>query len=220
MKKLILIPFIVLCIQSISAQTPGFRYGGHFGLGESGFNSLGAGISQQGKLNLYAGIAASEQFTNHFGLDADALFVSKGERLSGETTDTDVLGNTKTYTYNDNYHLFYAELPLLLKLSIGWNNFFLKGFAGPSINFNLMALQSRTYQDANYDANHGYLDARMNNINVMELAGVFGAGIDVQSGENIFSLDFRISHAYDSFGKINNYNAYNNYFAVGFGYVY
>jgi hypothetical protein len=201
-----------------SAQSAGFRYGVRFGIGQA--NISGAGIGNQtGKLALNAGLTSSFQFNKHLGLNADFLFVSKGSRASGTTSTGGLFPSN--YKYEESYKLYYFEIPVMAKLSIGFSNLHLKAFAGPSINFNLKGTQTRTYEDQNFNNNSGFSDRKIPGLQLMEFAGVAGAGFDVEMGnKQILFLDARYNWALNSFGVINGNNAYNNYFSVGVGYLY
>jgi hypothetical protein len=202
-----------------SGQSAGFRYGARFGIGQA--NISRAGIQNQtGKLALNAGLTANYQFNNHLGLNADFLFTSKGSRASGIDTRSGVFGSA-SYKYEESYKLYYFEIPVMAKLSIGFSNLHLKVFAGPSVNFNLTGTQTRSYEDPDFNRDNGFSERKIPGLQLMEFAGVAGAGFDVEmDNKQILFLDARYSGAYSSFGVINGSNAYNNYFTVGVGYLY
>jgi hypothetical protein len=217
MKKLITLLSFLFISLTLSAQSPGTRYGGHFALGTSHFRGY---ADQQSKLLFSTGIAVNKQFTKNLGVNMNALVTSKGSRISGSTPGgTDIFGNTRYYKYEDTYRMYYVEVPLLPKLSFGGNGFFAKVFAGPSINFNLFSAQSRKYEDENFNSNNGF--DKKYDAEVMEYAMVYGAGIDLETKDSqVWFIDLRLSQAMNSFGTINSFKASNDYFALGIGYLY
>jgi hypothetical protein len=204
------------------AQSSGFRYGGHLGLGESHFNRL-SGVSVYNKLGFNFGVTASKQFTRYFSLEANALFTSKGAKTSGTIIDgNDMWGNPQSYSFTEVYNLFYAELPVMARMSAGFDNFFLSAYGGASANINLFAAQTRTYDDYDYDMANGYMTAPMKDVEVVELSAVYGLRVSVEANENVFYVDFRFSNAQTPFGKIpsSSSDAFNSYFNIGIGVLY
>lgn len=221
MKKFLVILFLLALSIASFSQSEGFRIGARFGLGESRFSGMTSTAQMEEKLSLSGGISASQQFTNNFGLMMNALFVNKGAMVKGTTyTDPDFFGNRRAYTYTDDLSLFYAEVPVMAKVSVGFKNFHIKAFAGPSVNFHLFGIQTRTYQDQTYNDNNGF-EARMKDNDITEFAGVYGIGFEAETKDNqLFYLDLRFSNAFDSFRTIEGRNAKNQYFSVGIGYEY
>jgi hypothetical protein len=203
---------------SVSAQNTGFKYGARFGIGQASISDAGI-ENQTGKLSLNAGLTSAYHFTNYFGLTTDILFVSKGSRATGSETESGFFGST-SYTFEERYKLYYVEIPVMAKASVGNETFRFKIFAGPSVNFNVSGSHTRIFNDPDYDQDHGFTDRSITGIKLLEFAGVVGAGFEVMAGNDIFFIDIRNSAAFNSFGLINNKNAYNNYFAVGVGYMY
>lgn len=216
----VLVTFLVGSIISFNlfAQSEGLRYGARFGIGESRFTkeSLSA---QQGKLSFNTGLAANYQFFENFGLTLDALFVSKGTKAQGSVTRSTFTG-TREIQFEETYRMFYAEIPLMAKASVGFNNFYLKAFAGPSLNFNLLSTYSRDYDDPDET---DISDEQMKNLEVMEQTIVYGVGFEVEMADHeLFFLDFRNSTGLSSFGKVTSTgeDGYSSYFSIGIGYMY
>lgn len=217
---LVLFTALLLIPGFIKAQSTGFHYGARFGLGESKVN-LENTSATNGKLALSLGAATTYRFNDYLGLNADFLFTSKGGTMNGAVTES-VLGVQRTYTYEDRFNLFYAELPVTGQLRLPLSDdFALKAFVGPSVNFKLLALQSRQYDDDDYDRNNGYSDREMDRVETMEYTLVYGAGIEVQGQDSrTFFIDFRRNDALDGIGFINNQRALSKYFLISAGYLF
>jgi hypothetical protein len=158
-------------------------------------------------------LGASYQFNNNFGLTGNILYISKGSRTSGTERVTGFLGH-KDYTYEENFSLSYIEIPLLAKLSLGAGSFHLKGFAGPAISFSMSGKHDRVYDDTDYNEDNGFTGRDIPGLNLMEYSGILGTGIDIElSDGNIFYLELRENFSFNSFGRINNRDAFNNYFS-------
>lgn len=210
-----------LQVEMTQAQESGFHYGGRFGIGESSMTINGkSGMSS--KLSFSGGVATCYQFNSIVGITADFLFTSKGAKAKGSVTQNDLFGNPRSYAYSEQFNLFYAELPVAAKLSIPLrDDFFIKGFAGPSMNFKLLGMETREYDDESFNANNGYYGRELKNLETIEYSIVYGAGIDVVSKDNrIFFLDFRLSNALGHAGTINYQSVRNNYFMISAGYLF
>ncbi len=225
MKKVIIISLLALGINA-KAQEKGFHYGTRVGIGQSTFKDVNSDKikEQPGKLTLNGGIATMYQFNDKLGLTLDGLISSKGTKLRGEETVQSSPFSGNTYTFEDNYKLFYVELPLCAKLSFGSDNFRVKFYGGVSQNYKLAAFITRRYDNENYGQNNNLEMAEYKNVRVGETAAVYGIGVEVKSSTGeIFSIDGRQSSALQSFGKIyadQSKNAFNRYFAISLAYYY
>lgn len=222
MKNIFILLITLLCIHfaPVYAQEPGFHYGARFGLGESFFKPTDAG-DVESKLLIMGGVASNYQFNDFFGLTADFLIASKGARLSSFTTEKDVFSNDVNYYYRDRYDFIYAEIPVMAKFSIGFGDFKVKAFGGPTANFKLIAVEQRTYEDSDYNEENGYSSRSMDGVDVLEYGVVYGAGVDVITGnEQIVFLDFRVNNSLSSFAKVNGENPKNIYYAISAGYMF
>jgi hypothetical protein len=218
MRKIFILFFSIQVSTLCFSQSDGFRMGAHFGMGQATIKE--ANISRQtGKLALQAGLSMNYQFFKNFGLNSNILFTSKGSRSSGSETVYGFFGS-KEYTYEEDYSLYYVEIPLMPKLSLGGEKFFVKVFAGPSLNFNLYGKQDKVFDDANYHEQNGFTNREIKGLNLLEYSLVYGGGFDVEVSDNsIFSLEVRESRSLNSFGEINTKDAINQYFMVGIGYL-
>lgn len=227
MKKIFFSFAISVIIFNAYSQTAGFRYGATFGLGTSDFKPAG-GITSTADLGILGGFTANKQFTKNFGLNLNALFVKKGAEVTGKTLEPGgFLTADQYYPYTDVFRLYYAELPLLAKLSFGINSLYLKGFAGPSLNFHLLARQERTYDDEHYNNKYGFKQ-KLNGSEVTEFSFVYGFGLEVENKSNdVFFVDFRFSNSLTPFNELEKGDdktvkvpVYNKYFGVTLGYMY
>ncbi len=218
-KLLIVLVTLPLFYTSAMAQSPGFRSGLIVGIGQATIKN--STISDQtGKLAFMAGFGLNYQFTKNLGLYGNVLFSSKGSSFTGSDQGNGVL-SVNNYSYKQSVSLYYIEIPIMPKVSIGFNNFHLKAFAGPSFNFNLYGKESKTYDDANYNQSNGYQKKDIANLSVVEYSFVYGGGFDIELDNNdVLFLEVRDNMGLNSFGQINNANSYSRYFAIGIGYLY
>jgi hypothetical protein len=190
------------------------------GLGTSEF-SKSSNVNQQSKLALNVGVAGNYQFNKYLGILVEANLSSKGAKVTGTEPAT---FTEPAKAYEDIYRLFYAEIPILLKVSYPISdNFYIKGFGGISNNFKLLGTYSRNYDDPNES---DQLDQEINGININEQSVILGLGFEVQDkAEHLYSVDFRTNNAINSFGNIKNsqnnvITGYNNYYTIGFGFSF
>lgn len=209
MKKIFLLA-VSLTIFSITYAQKGFYVGGLLGVGQSSLTPSSLD-NQTNKLFLGAGVRGIYHFNRYFGIEADGLITSKGTRATG--TAPAVLGSED---YEERYDFIYAEVPMLAHIRIGAGNFFFKGFAGPSFNFNIDARYSIDYANSN---NNDVTDAKVNNLTVMETSLVYGAGVEIGSNGGLYSLTVRINRGLTSIATSsqNNNDIYNQYFAICLG---
>ncbi len=220
MKKVILITTLLagLGLSSV-AQENGFHLGGRFGLGESTISSGGL-PSMQPKLAMAGGLVANYQVTDNIGFNADFLLSSTGAKASGSTREPGVFGAETYYSYKERYSLINVEVPFTGQLSVWMGDFFVRGYAGPGLNFNLMSTQTREYDNADYNASHGFMNRQIDTKNVWGMM-VYGAGIGARTREErTYFLDFRLNRAFSSFGMINGSSAFSHYYSITGGYVF
>ena len=219
MRTIFLTIALLSFFHSSYSQSPGLAIGGHFGIGQAKIAKANV-TNQTGRLALQGGLALNYQFINNFGLYGNILFSGKGSRASGTDVQSTFFGN-KEFPFEEKYNLYYIEIPVMAKLSVGINNFHLKAFAGPSVNFNVKGTQSKIYEDKDYNQENGYEDREIQGLNLMEYSFCYGGGIDVVIAEqSIFFLEARNNIGLNTFGKINNLDAFNQYFGLGFGILY
>lgn len=200
------------------SQTEKFRYGARFALGESNISGPDLG-EEHGKLALSVGLASVYQFTTFFGMEADVFFVSKGTRITYEQVivQNDTSG---TFQYEETYNLHSVQVPIMPKLSFGFENFFVKFFGGPGLNFNVLGTISREYEDNGIAEENNFDAKKIYKIIFLNFSAIAGAGFDVETPEGIFSIDFRQNVPLGPFGKINGKEAENIYFTIGLGYLF
>jgi len=213
--------FLLLCSVLLHAQVQGFHIGGRLGLGES--MMTGSGLQNaKPRLALSGGIATNYQFNKWLGVNADFLLSSLGARASGTTRDKSIIGTDDYYSYNERYNLVNAEVPVTAQINIWLNeDLFLKGYAGPAVNFNLMATQTRQYDNDTYNNEHGYINSRWDQVNNIYWSGVYGVGLGALSKDDrIFFIDLRLNKGITPLGTISGYNTYLNYYCLSAGYVF
>lgn len=198
----------------------GFRLGARFGLGEGKIKS-DALKDTRGRLMVSGGIASSYRFNKLLSLNADFLLTSIGVKTSGYTRSSNILGQQREYVYDDRFDFLLAELPVTAQLTARSGNFFMKGYAGPSVNFNLIAVETREYDDNNYNTEYGYRSRQLQDVNTVSYSVVYGIGLGAYDRENrIYFLDFRLSNGISPGLKIGGQNTYYNYYCVSAGYYF
>ncbi len=219
------ISFIICCLatclpSNANAQQKGFNYGYRFGVGESKLDFEGVSTGST-KLMFTGGLVANYQFGRMFGLNADFMFTSKGGRMRGANIITENEVTSVNY-YNDKYNLFYFEIPITAKLSIPLNeSFSIHALAGPSINFKLLGLETREYDDATFNYLHGYENQEIKTLETIENSFVYGFGIEVLGKNNkTFFLDFRKNNSRNPIGYINNHQVKSSYFLISAGFKF
>ncbi|MCB0734959.1 MAG: outer membrane beta-barrel protein [Bacteroidetes bacterium] len=209
----------LLIASATQAQQTGFYYGTRGGLGESLFE--GGGIQNPtGKLLWQIGGASAYQFHKNVGVMADFLLTGRGTKANGITEQGGLTG-TKEYAFNEKVNVLSVDVPIAAKLSVGNGNFFFKAYAGYSLNFHLGGAQSRTYDDSNYNADHGFTNKELTGLETMDQGIVYGLGVDVRSGDGrLFFLELRKSQGQNPIGKLNGSNMTQQYFTLHAGYLF
>jgi hypothetical protein len=218
MKQILILFFLFQLSPLCFSQSNGLRIGASLGVGEATIKKTDIS-NQTGKLAFQGGLALNYQFIKNFGLYGNILYATKGSRSSGTERVSGFFGTTD-YKFEEKYVLDYIEVPVMPKLSFGGEKFYIKIFAGPSLNFNLSGKQNKQYEDASYNQDNGYGFRKITGLQLVEYALVYGAGFDVEiSDGSVLFLEIRQSKALNSFGTINNKNAYNQYFTLNAGYL-
>jgi hypothetical protein len=202
------------------AQEKEFYMGGRLGLGESRIECAGI-PNAKSKLAVSGGITTSYFFTKNLALNAEFLLTSAGARAQGSSPEKGLLGGDVYYSYKEKYDLVNAEVPITGQLTLWFGNMFLRGYTGPSMSFKLMAVQTRTYDDSDYNNSHGFINKQLDQTNNIFYSMVYGVGIGARSESNkLFFLDFRINRALTSMGNINNVTAFSSYYCLSAGYEF
>jgi hypothetical protein len=197
-----------------------FHIGGRIGLGESKIKSDGL-KDATGRIAVSGGLSANYEFNRVFALNADLLLTSVGARTEGASTERDILGKEYEYRYIDRIDLLFAEVPLTAQFTARVKNFFARAYVGPSANFKLIAIESRTYDDEEYNEDNGYLSRDISNMSVSNYSMIYGFGIGaLDRNKKTYFLDFRISNGMSPIGKIYNATSRLNYYMISGGYYF
>ena len=206
---------------SINAQEVGFHVGARFSLGTTNLDITNSS-SEVGKLSFDVGVASQYVFHPNFVVGADFLIGAASSNNSGYETGSDIFGNAVQYDYEERYRLAFAEAPITVmpRLRIK-DDFYLKGIAGVAPSFFVGGVTTRTYDNSNYNDDHGYTDKSIQTIESFTLNGVFGGGIDVvhADGRTLF-LEARYYNGFDSIGLLNGNSASLNRFKMSIGYTF
>lgn len=219
MKAIFILFFLIISTHLSFSQTEGLRLGVYAGIGQSNIRK-GNISNSTGKLALQGGLAMNYQFSKNLGLYSNLLLTGKGAEGNGTETVSGLPGSGE-YKYKQEFSLYYIEIPIMPKVSIGTEKFYIKAFAGPSINFNVGAKQDKMYETPTIDNQLGYSGRNMPEVELIEYSLVCGAGFDVETAnKNIFFMEARYNSALNSLGPVNSTKAFNQYFTVGLGYLY
>lgn len=226
MKNLLCLALLSIGVSAhAQSELQGFHYGAKAGIGESTFKSTGL-TDITGRLLVMGGFTASYHFNSYFGLSAEFLATSKASNNRDKTFEPNsggpIIGGGggTDYYYTDRFRTIDIEIPILPRLTIGKNGFYFQAFAGPSINFNVLGVTLRTYEDQNYNANNGYAEQQMTNLATSSFSAVYGMGVLVMApNAQLFSVDFRINQGITPFGTFNGQDANHRYFAISVGYA-
>lgn len=203
------------------AQEKGFRYGGRIGLGE-GIIHLNGETTESSKLALSIGGTSVYQFNRFLGLSADFILTSKGGKSMGITQGFDFFGASREYKYQENFNIFSGEIPLMFKFNIPLGeDISIRSYIGPSMQFQFLGLQSRTYEDPNFNSENGYIDQKISSLETVEYGMIYGAGLEVKALDSrVFFLDFRMNKSISTLGMINDEKAKSSYYMVSVGYLF
>jgi len=221
MKRSVYIWMISLSFtSSLVSQVEGFHVGGRFGLGESSIVCEGL-QNNTGKLAVSGGVTANYQVTKYLGLNADFLLTSSGAKASGSTRESGILGTEQSYSYRDRVDIVNAEVPLTGQLSVWFGDLFVRAYAGPGMNFNLLGVQTRVYDNENYNNGHGFINREFEQKNNISYSMIYGLGFGALSEKDqLYFLDLRLNRGISPAGKINNANAFVNYYCLTGGYIF
>ena len=220
--SILFITYLVFNITQVAyAQDQEFKYGARFGIGESTLK-IGSSNSYYSRLALTGGIASDYSFSKYVGIGADFMLSFKGGSTDGSVIEKDIFNNETAYKYEGDVRLVYGELPIALNVKYPiTDNFSLKVFAGPSINFKFLGLESRTFENSGYNDDHGYQDRSISGLNTTQFDFFYGAGVVVQNeNEQIYFLDFRLGQSIGDMGVLDNQALTGKYFHISAGYLF
>lgn len=203
------------------AQDRRLAVGSRFGIGESKIDLSGSS-DEKSKIAFTAGISSAYHFNRFLGVGADFMFTSRGGNYFSYSSEQDVFGNEVRYDYKDQYNIYSLDVPLALKLRLPLSdNFALKAFAGPNFQFTLLGNETRRYSDPEYDADNGYFNRQLQELNAMEYAFQYGLGLEVGGGNaQTFFMDFRVNQSLSNLGKIQGQNASSSNYLISIGYLF
>lgn len=202
MKKFFLLMLLIPGIH-VMAQKPGFYRGFTLAVGQSKFTPIN-NMTMREALSFRGGPTIREQFTPHLSLECTPAFESRGARAIGGTSDgIDTSGNPTVYPFQDRYRLWSVNVPLIAGVGFGIDNLYFKAIGGVMADFNIAGSQTRTYDDLEYNGNHGYENAAMSNINTTELQAMAGFELELDDEGSLYGLSFGMLMPLSPAGKIN-----------------
>lgn len=199
-------------------QTEGFGYGTILGIGQANVNSDGL-PQNSSKISFTGGVTSCYKFNNLFGLTLDITAVSKGAKNSGTEKGGGVFSGDQKY--NENFTFVDLDIPLMAKFCIGSEKININLLGGVSMNFNLLATGSRTYENSSYNDNNGYSGRQLSGINTTNLGYTAGLGITAMATpDNFYFIHLRTNGPLNEFGSIAGHKAYHQNFNITFGYLF
>jgi opacity protein-like surface antigen len=220
-KSLLMLGMTIVLNQSY-AQEMGFNYGTRLAIGEA--TLLEANLDDvSSKLFVGFGVGSEYRFNKVVSLMGDFLITKKGGVGQGFTTSSSsgiLGGQSVNYSYIEEVDILDLEIPIMLRLGYGTNDFTVGAFAGPGINFNLVGVSSRTYDNDNFNEDNGYSGQELAKKEITEYGLTYGAGISITAPKgNIFYLDIRKNIGLSDVGEINGKAIRTEYFAVSIAYT-
>ena len=220
--KGLIILVITVFTNPVIAQEIGFNYGTRLAIGEATLSDAKLNDISS-KLFVGGGIGSEYRFNNVFSVLGDFLITKKGGKGNGftEGSSSGIFGgNNVKYTYEEEVDIIDVEIPIMLRLGYGTDDFSVGVFAGPGMNFNLVGVSSRTYDNDNFNEENGYTAKELDKKEITEFGLTYGAGISVTAANgNIFHLDIRKNNGLSDVGKINGAGVRTSYFTVSIAYT-
>ena len=215
MKKLI---FIVSLFASfgLNAQST-LGLGTSFGLGTTQLN--GDGIKNaSSNLAWHVGANAQYQLGTYFAINSGAILQKKGGKNEGVERAGTI---PQDYKYSESFNLIDVQVPIHLQVHLPLGKMKVLAYGGPDLNFNVLGLESRTYENNSYNDNNGYQNTAMTNLEVFNFGISYGLGLSAETsaGDEYF-LKFGMSTGLNSVGKINNQEAKHQIAQVSLGYIF
>ncbi|MBS3913857.1 MAG: outer membrane beta-barrel protein [Bacteroidetes bacterium] len=215
MKKCIFYFIFIFISCHVFAQEHGFGYGTILGIGQNTIKCDGLNGATP-KVGFTAGMATSYKFNKMFGLSLDITGVTKGVKAKG----SEVTFPSQTHNYQENYTFIDLDIPVMAKLYLGSDRINLNAMGGVGMNFNLVAISSRTYDESDYNSDNGYSGKQLQDINPTNLSYTAGVGITAKSAENYYFIHLRLTGPLSELGKINGNTAFHSNFNITFGYLF
>lgn len=208
------------CLSSYAQGT--FNYGAYFSIGTSGLNPGNSNITYDSKLYIGGGATASYMFNSIIGLEVDAgIGISNATSTGSEFVGKNVFNQDVFEDFNDSYTFGYIKIPTLVKISLGNESFKFNISAGPSSNFNVLALQSREYEDQNYEDDNGYSQQTISNAETFIPSAVGGIGLQAKSNDsNWYFINFRYETSLSNVAKIDDSEPNLTSYSISLGYLF
>lgn len=195
---------IILLFSGIGAraQDPGFYLGPRLALGQAHFYGL---QGFQDGIALQLGVSSTKQLTSQVAIDfAPYVGLYNGQRLNGEGDGAYASGARKILWYHDKYNIYSVEFPLYARFSGGFRKVNFGFFVGPSLGYLMGATRSKQYEDAAYNADHGYGGHTMGDLKRGMYSGDFGVSVTLAATRGLVAIDFRFHHNFSPLGSLEN----------------
>jgi hypothetical protein len=200
MKIIIHVLFFLALCTAVSAQEPGYYFGPRLELGQAQFTGQDGFYSG---VALQFGLTSSKQFTEDIAIQfVPHVGIYNGTRLKGEPDGVYPNGSRKILTYRDKYNIYSVEFPLYLKFSGGFQRARFSIFGGPSLGYLMGGTHSKHYDDAAYDADHGYSGHAMKDLKRGMYSGDIGVAVELKETHGLVAIDFKIHRNLSPLGRL------------------
>jgi len=183
------------------AQIPDFTFGPRIGFGISNFSKLPSKTGNTFALQI--GLVACKKVKGNFAIEFCPQVATYGSRIYGvEQNGTTRSSAPMLYTFHDDLRIGTVEFPFLAKYSLRVEKIYLNAFAGPQICVSMFGEHSRTYDDQNYNSDHGFSGYSIKDLYDKNYAAVFGIGSEKKIGNGFLGIDVRMQYPLTASGDI------------------
>lgn len=169
---------------------PKFCFGPRAAIGSSQFVTV-SGSPHQG-IGLQLGLSARWQLSRFFGVEFSPGTSVYGGQISMITKDVDARGTARLFPYRDIYHVYSVEFPAYTAWSIGDRKVMMRLFTGSGVGLTMAGTHSLRYEDAQYNAAHGYSGHAMRELESSYVFATIGLGLDFKMPKGVLSIDARM----------------------------
>lgn len=218
-KQILLLGIIAFFIQSdVFAQK--FHIGSRIGLGETSMLTDFYPEDPKGQIDFQAGGSALVMLNQNLGLSADLLFNYHTAKANGVDTVKGVV-NDSYYSYANQFKFFNLQVPLQLRFTGGSNKLHPYATGGVAINFSLISLESKTYDNSSYNDDHGYSDMQFQDMNPIsfQYVGAIGLLIDTEMEKSYF-IELKYQGPFTDAGTLGNQPLSFRTISLGGGYYF
>lgn len=217
MKKILL---LILTLSSTISFSQNWQTGFRIGAGASKFTRI---TNPSNVIYLTGGGVATYQLSRFVDINAEALVAFQGTEYDGVQEQNATLGFERDQPFRGDMRIFSLKVPVYPGFHFGSEELQFKLHAGPSMELNLYAYESRDYlseeiEDVDFE--------KLYRVTPFTASMIYGAGVRVKVREGKYMLiDFRYSNGliyifpfgFDALAPV---EARLNYFSISAGYLF